>query len=343
MSKQVSNTTTIKQLKELPGMMSCLFEHKVTDTSAKFKWTGPKISPELWSQILAFFKWTYDEHKSESQVRLFVNHRTRQWSAWAFPQRARTGMSAHEITEGEDGYEATKTQRAQFGDHEGWTYFGTVHHHCSSSAFQSGTDRQNEHDQDGLHITIGKMDERRHDIHCRLYISGFSILGLDMSDFWDVEHVLRGLPHVLRNLLADGAEDALAKQQMCIPSPAETEFPEVWKTNVIEVRAMVTQPRGLVYSSYQKGKPYNIAQDVATAAKELLQFCHEEEVKGDPVMLLAEMIEFPFIVELVENCYRNDVSLEALLEYMDQSDVQEELKQNNGVPDYDGGYGGLPE
>ncbi len=33
----------------------------------------------------------------------------------------------------------------------------SAHHHCSASAFQSGTDEENERGQDGLHITVGRM------------------------------------------------------------------------------------------------------------------------------------------------------------------------------------------
>jgi hypothetical protein len=49
--------------------------------------------------------------------------------------------------------------------------FGTVHHHCSSSAFQSGTDHSDELSREGLHFTIGNLDKPFDlDIHARITI-----------------------------------------------------------------------------------------------------------------------------------------------------------------------------
>ena len=36
----------------------------------EFKWQHGKINMEEWHKILSFFKWSYDETKSETQVRL---------------------------------------------------------------------------------------------------------------------------------------------------------------------------------------------------------------------------------------------------------------------------------
>ena len=45
--------------------------------------------------------------------------------------------------------------------------FGTVHHHCSTSAFQSGTDEADETNREGFHFTIGNLDKEDIDIHFR--------------------------------------------------------------------------------------------------------------------------------------------------------------------------------
>src|SRR6187402_3553480 len=99
---QMSNGVTtvaqseVKVLKQLGLVMSCVLNHKVVATQHKLTWTGGKLNP-IWPEVLAFFKWTYTEHRSESQVRLFVNRDTGEWKAWAFPQKARTSMSAREL------------------------------------------------------------------------------------------------------------------------------------------------------------------------------------------------------------------------------------------------------
>ena len=98
-NKQQHAASILKQLKEVPGLFSCLMEHQVANTKTQFKWDGPKIPPEVWEQILAFFQWTYDTSKSESQVRLYINPKLKTWAAWAYPQEAQTGMSARELTD----------------------------------------------------------------------------------------------------------------------------------------------------------------------------------------------------------------------------------------------------
>lgn len=213
----------VKQLKEIPGFITCRLEHDVTKTKATID-VKIKLSPAVWNEILAFFKWTYDTYKSESQVRLYVNATTNEWKAWAFPQKANTGMAALELPDDPK----TAVQRAQFG--AAWRYYGTVHHHCKASAFQSGTDRQNEQDQDGLHITVGYMDKDEYDIDCRLYIGGIKFT-VDMSLFWAVGNYKEGIPKWAWNRLPDEGE--MAEMQMCAPPPKDTAFPAEWKTNII--------------------------------------------------------------------------------------------------------------
>ena len=60
-------------------------------------WKGGKIPIDEWNKILAFFKWSYDETHSETQVRLLYNPTENKWAAWAFPQEHGTGMTTKEI------------------------------------------------------------------------------------------------------------------------------------------------------------------------------------------------------------------------------------------------------
>lgn len=214
---------TVVQTHESPGLIRVQFKYKVTSAEADVAWMGPKIPKEEWQKMLAFFKWTNTEHHSESQVRMFVNPSLNTWKIWAFPQQARTGMSAREIS-GED----FDKQRAEFKDEEGWIYFGTVHHHCNMGAFQSGTDLDNEISQDGLHITIGKLDQQSLDMHCRFCMAG-SMFEPNMSWFWDIGEDLAILtPFEVHNIIA--------RHQMTISPAKETAFPDKWKENVIELK-----------------------------------------------------------------------------------------------------------
>ncbi len=123
-----------------------------------------------------------------------------------------------------------KLQRAQFADGDGWTYFGTVHHHCDMGAFQSGTDFHDERNQDGLHITVGNMGSDKHSLHARFYLVGDEFEP-DLSMFWDIGAALQTLlPHELW--------DKVARFQM--GAKVEVEFPQQWKENLIEVKSVVT-------------------------------------------------------------------------------------------------------
>lgn len=211
------------QPKTVPGLLEGNITLTISQGVSDVKWKGPRISREVWAPVLAFFRDTFNRTHSECQVRLYVNRTTGVWAAWAFPQEAKSGMDAREIANDE-----AATQREQFKPGDGWVYSGTVHHHCGAAAFQSGTDRNNEKSQDGLHITIGKINEARFDMHARFYVSG-SEFDPDMAVFWDIGDEARGmLPPELHN--------QVARYQMCAPPPADAAFPEQWKNNLIELR-----------------------------------------------------------------------------------------------------------
>ncbi len=210
------------------GLFMAKHSGKVTELSGEFNYTGPKIPPDVWRQILSFFKWTYDTTQSESQVRLFVSVKLNTWKAWAFPQQAECGLSTKELPT-----EDARKQRAElFENHDDWTAWGTVHHHCGISAFQSGTDESDEKNVGGLHITVGDLDKPHHSIHCRLYHQG-DLYEPDMGKFWDIGNLVETLPVEIRALLPADCGDRLAREQMCLPSAIE--FPEAWKNNLIKV------------------------------------------------------------------------------------------------------------
>lgn len=250
--QSTSSGSTIRQLRQLPGTMTCIFEHVTSSSTAEFRWDGPTLN-EIWPEVLAFFRWTNDTMRSESQVRLFVNVRTKEWKAWAFPQKANLGMSAKELTEGDEGYEKTKEQRAMFPDPD-WYYWGTVHHHCNASAFQSSTDTENERGQDGIHITVGCLSSNHYDIHARLYVDKFK-LTLHLADFWDVGDWTANMPPYVKRMLPPEADDEAAKQQMGIPPATDQSYPEIWKTNVIDCTPKQMVASSPTHVSFQPSHP----------------------------------------------------------------------------------------
>lgn len=227
----------------IDGLFECVLTHEIKATKGSISWNGPKMPVEMWQQILSYFKWCYDTTRSECQVRLYVSPVHNTWRAWAFPQEAKTGMTARELDD-----EDARTQRANLNmNPPEWYYFGTVHHHCGATAFQSGTDEQNEKDQDGLHITIGKVDEKLHDIHARFYRKGLKF-DPDMSWFWDVEATVEACPEQFRQFLPKDYKDKMARAQMCVPSTVD--FPPEWKANLKEIKPAIITPSNYPHSGY---------------------------------------------------------------------------------------------
>lgn len=308
----------LKQVKESPGLMACILEHEVTKTTASYEWLGPKIPREMWQQVLAFFKWTQDTTHSESQVRLYVNATTQQWRAWAYPQKARTGMTAREIDPEDAGVsqeikDRRIRERAQFSDAEGWMYYGTAHHHCLASAFQSSTDRADEHDKDGLHITVGDLGKNHYSIHARLYQSKYEILGMKLSWFWDIGELMEALPDFALMILPEDAIERMAKYGMGIPAPEGTEFPQEWKDNIVfEAPAVID--RTPTYKTYGGFSKTFARSDYITRAAMNLKFDGEKAMQ--------HLIEW-----MDDETEPNRPTLESVLEMM--KDIREKLSINH--------------
>jgi len=130
----------------------------------------PIISPSvseipltLWQQMLGFFLWSQKEFKGEAQISGFYNQETKTWHFEPLPQHS-VGMTTKEI-EGPEREQILNDLRSR-----GYTEITfTGHHHCTSSAFQSGTDQDDEFKNkgSGFHITIGKLDQKIFDLDCR--------------------------------------------------------------------------------------------------------------------------------------------------------------------------------
>ena len=136
------NKPQVSESKEVPGLLNCRIEYEIKTAKGRVEYAGPKFTPEMWHQLVSFFRWTHKEMQSESQVRLYVTYKLGRWGAWAFPQVARTGMSAREVPTQESPEKAMERFAFwQSAPSDDWLYFGTVHHHCSASAFQSSTDQ----------------------------------------------------------------------------------------------------------------------------------------------------------------------------------------------------------
>jgi hypothetical protein len=325
-----------KVLRDFDGVVNAVFEHEISKTKATMNYVGPCITPETWYAITSFFQWTYDTTKSESQVRLFLHPQKKLWLAWAFPQEAKTGMSARELDN-----EDKKKQRAALPDAAELLFFGTVHHHCSCSAFQSGTDRNGtdrndgEKDQDGLHITIGNMDKDPHDIHARFYLNKQEFVP-NLALFWDVgELVKRQVPSSLW--------DTVARFQMC--QKINAPFPEEWRANLIEIKSSYNR-EWTPGSQYNGGLGYSSGATTLTeepeyvriedACSEAIEKCFSNGFDGESINTVVEFLWKDKIVEaIVDAASALKVEFESVVrelalsleDYLDVTEVDPKTKK----------------
>ena len=127
-------------------------------------WKGSPIPFKMWQDITDWCVLSYEKFKSETLVFLYydLSNKKNPWSFWIPPQIT-NGMTVKSNPESE----FFDIERKNFPD----TMFGTVHHHCSSSAFQSGTDHSDELGREGLHFTIGNLSSPFDlDVHVRMTI-----------------------------------------------------------------------------------------------------------------------------------------------------------------------------
>ena len=304
------NQTKISDEKALTGLVSSQIEYEVKGAKGKLEYHGPKLAPELWHQVLSFFRWTHKEHQSECQVRLYVNVKLNRWAAWAFPQAARTGMTARELPVQETP-EKAKERFASWSSEpsDDWLYFGTVHHHCSASAFQSSTDEQNEWNQDGLHITVGRMDQERHDLHARFYLGG-NCYEPDLSLFWQIDPELaEQVPAVMHH--------QLASYQM--GAKVTVDFPDQWRHHLVET---APEPRSLVPLRHWDMDDLHLP--MMTRVDEALEDIHhecgvmsirEDEWLGDLQTLAGNEV----LQVILAVCIKHQVTPDALINGLSQS------------------------
>lgn len=183
-------------------------------------WDGERIPLDLWYSVCAFFEEQYALTRGESQVRLFYNPTQKIWKAWAFPQEWSTGMSTKEL----ENHPNRAKQDAEIG--AGFKVYGTIHHHCSSSAFQSGVDRENEEAQNGIHITIGKIGSSEYDLDGRIYFGRVKYTCI-WGHWFDLN------PPWIGQVPA-GIRDSIRASLLKSPPPKDTPFPRVWMDNLIK-------------------------------------------------------------------------------------------------------------
>lgn len=227
------------------------------------RWTGGKLPWDEYRKMITFFRWTYHEFKGEAQARLAYNEATKIMKIVVLPQRASQSMTTKEI---EDHPDRVALQEAALAD--GSQFCGTAHHHCGGSASASGTDNNDELRQPGIHITIGKVDEKAVDYEARVTFRGhkYEKKDIDLSDWistpttvpvhlmleYYVKHpdkvVIKDGTVYLPQDIPEAVLTACFDEHMRNPIPLA--FPEEWKERMVAApQTVATNFRG----SWERG------------------------------------------------------------------------------------------
>lgn len=190
------------------------------------RWRGGKIPFAMWEQIVAFLRWTQLTFKAEALITLFYNHEARAWGCWAFAQEP-VGMTVKSLP----NHPTYKEDRKQFG--RGWIQLGSVHHHCTGSAGQSGVDRNDECDRDGLHVTLGFMESSRLDTDIRQVFQGIQSKSA-LTTWIDMPAWCLNVPTHLRMEIFNKALETCG---------GGIEFPPVWKERMIPEKKITVEAR----------------------------------------------------------------------------------------------------
>lgn len=190
---------------------------------------GPKIHHLNWAKLLA---WMYSVNARlgvECQARLYAERLGDNPSIIAvpFPQEysKMSPMTTKEIPSGKL-YEELSAKYPP----KSHIYIGSVHTHCNSSAFQSGTDHNDEKDDKGLHITLGRMnDKKRFDMDVRLTYLGDSFIPVMSS--WYYHPVLDKLNEA--EMPDDQVNDFICMLMASNPGPG-IEYPKEWDDVMVE-------------------------------------------------------------------------------------------------------------
>lgn len=127
-----------------------------------------RIPWNLFESIEGFFESVYEKYKSEVAILLYYNKDKKVW-AYGVPQQTVSGASVeYDIKKGCSFILETNLGEELDKLPEGFAMVGSIHSHASMSAFHSGTDDKDEFGFDGIHITIGKLNDRNHEYACRM-------------------------------------------------------------------------------------------------------------------------------------------------------------------------------
>ena len=116
----------------------------------------PKIPAKIFGKVISFLKAVYEKYKSESIALIYFNEERKEFKI-VIPHQKVSFAGADYV------------RNQAFKD---FTFLATIHSHSSFGASHSTTDKKDEKFLDGLHITVGHVDEDNVDIVSSVVVNG---------------------------------------------------------------------------------------------------------------------------------------------------------------------------
>lgn len=161
-NKWFSHMTKVDSISELPEL----------EDERYLKLRMPKIQFGMLLEAWEFFRKVNEEHSSEAIV--ILCHDDNVGFYLSVPKQKVSGASLD--------YDMEEMKNV----------IGTIHSHNTMSAFHSGTDHSDEQKFDGVHITLGNVDESFPSISCSIMKNGQRFMSKvdQLFDFTDLRHTI---------------------------------------------------------------------------------------------------------------------------------------------------------
>lgn len=151
-------------LKKKMGIMESLAPVKNISTlesvQSSAKMHINKIPATSFAKVIDFFRKVYTAYRGESIVLLFYNEESKKYRI--IPPHQKVSSASIDYNRGMSL--------------EGWMMIGTIHSHAGMSAFHSGVDDSDEETFDGLHITIGNVNDDNVSISSSIVANGYRVI-----------------------------------------------------------------------------------------------------------------------------------------------------------------------
>jgi PRTRC genetic system protein A len=140
----------------------------LNDITEQARLNVPKIPKIVFSKVINFCKDIYNKYHAEAVILLYYNSK-RKWYKLYIPNQ--------QVSGGAVSYQNLKTI-------PNYQLIGTIHSHGSMSAWHSYVDDRDEQHFDGLHITVGHIDQPMFDISSSIVINGKRFI-VDAGEYID--------------------------------------------------------------------------------------------------------------------------------------------------------------